>query len=168
MLIAATTGIGQYTAGQLLKFAGITAEGGITNENAAALADAIGTLQKNINAAKAGTAPVYAIITRTNTVKTILPFKPLQLTVGETVKEFASLNSAVAFAQSLTPVLLPEQEVLNKTVNAETEKLQKKILLLKEELAAEEPSVIIARRPCALLNGLPPKMPNSSALLPIP
>lgn len=137
-LIAATTGIGQYTAGQLLKFAGITAEGGITNENTAALADAIGTLQKNINAAKAGTAPVYAIITRTNTVKTILPFKPLQLTGGETVKEFASLNSAVAFAQSLTPVLLPEQEVLNKTVNAETEKLQKKILLLKEELAAAE------------------------------
>ena len=42
-LIAATTGIGQYTAGQLLKFAGITAEGGITNENTAALADAIGT-----------------------------------------------------------------------------------------------------------------------------
>ena len=137
-LIAATTGIGQYTAGQLLKFAGITAEGGITNENIAALADAIGTLQKNINAAKSGTAPVYAIITRTNTVKTILPFKPLQLTDGETVKEFASLNSAVAFAQSLTPVLLPEQEVLNKTVNTETEKLQKKILLLKEELAAAE------------------------------
>ena len=137
-LIAATTGIGQYTAGQLLKFAGITAESGITNENAAALADAIGTLQKNINAAKAGTAPVYALITRTNNVKTILPFKPLQLTGGETVKEFASLNSAVAFAQSLTPVLLPEQEVLNKTVNAETEKLQKKILLLKEELAAAE------------------------------
>lgn len=45
-LIAATTGIGQYTAGQLLKFAGITAESGITNENIAALADAIGTLQK--------------------------------------------------------------------------------------------------------------------------
>ena len=137
-LIAATTGIGQYTAGQLLKFAGITAEGGITNENAAALANAIGTLQKNINAAKSSTAPVYALITRTNTVKTILPFKPLQLTGGETVKEFASLNSAVAFAQSLTPVLLPEQEVLNKTVNTETEKLQKKILLLKEELAAAE------------------------------
>ena len=102
------------------------------------MADAICTLQKNINAAKAGTAPVYALITRTNTVKTILPFKPLQLTGGETVKEFASLNVAVAFAQSLTPVLLPEQEVLNKTVNAETEKLQKKILLLKEELAAAE------------------------------
>lgn len=62
----------------------------------------------------------------------------MQLTGGETVKEFASLNSAVAFAQSLTPVLLPEQEVLNKTVNTETEKLQKKILLLKEELAAAE------------------------------
>lgn len=51
-LIAATTGIGQYTAGQLLKFAGITAEGGFTSENIAVLADAIGTLQKNITAAK--------------------------------------------------------------------------------------------------------------------
>ena len=101
-LIAATTGIGQYTAGQLLKFAGITAEGGITNENTAALADAIGTLQQNINAAKSGTEPVYAIITRTNTVKTILPFKPLQLTGGETVKEFASLNSAVALDRKST------------------------------------------------------------------
>ena len=61
-LIASTTGIGQYTAGQLLKFAGITAEGGITNENAAALADAIGTLQKNINAAKAGTVPYAPLL----------------------------------------------------------------------------------------------------------
>lgn len=137
-LIAATTGIGQYTAAQLLKAAGISAESSITADNAPALAGAVAALQQNIAAVKAGTAPVYAVITRTNTVKTVLPFKPLQLTDGETIKEFTDLNNAIAFAQSLTPVLLPEQEVLTKTVAAETEKLNKKAVLLQEELAAAE------------------------------
>ncbi len=137
-LIAATTGIGQYTAAQLLKAAGINADTGITDDNAAELAGTIAALQKNVHAAKTGAAPVYAVITRTNNVKTVLPFKPLQLADGETAKEFANLNSAVAFAQSLTPVLLPEQELLAKTVSAETEKLNKKAGLLKDELAAAE------------------------------
>ena len=81
---------------------------------------------------------MYAIVTRTNNVKTVLPFKPVQFADGETVKEFANLNSAVDFAQSLAPVQLPEQEVLTKTVTAETEKLIKKAAVLREELAAAE------------------------------
>lgn len=137
-LIASTTGIGQYTATQILNFAGITAETGINSGNATALINAVGNLQKSVRTVKENLAPVYAVITRTNTVKTILPFKPLQLADGETIKEFAGLNSAVDFAQSLTPVLLPEQEILNKTVAAETEKLQKKAILLEKELAAAE------------------------------
>lgn len=137
-LIASTTGIGQYTAAQILNFAGITAETGINSGNAAALINAIVNLQKSVHTVKENLAPVYAVITRTNTVKTILPFKPLQLAEGETIKEFAGLNIAVDFAQSLTPVLLPEQEILNKTVAAETEKLQKKAILLEKELAAAE------------------------------
>lgn len=137
-LIVSTTGIGQYTATQILNFAGITAETGISSSNATALINAVGNLQKSVRTVKENLAPVYAVITRTNTVKTILPFKPLQLAEGETIKEFTGLNSAVDFAQSLTPVLLPEQEILNKTVAAETEKLQKKAILLEKELAAAE------------------------------
>lgn len=95
-------------------------------------------MQKNIKLVKNSNAPVYAIITRTNSVKTVLPFKPVQLGEGETAKEFNSLNSAVIFAQSLAPVQLPEQEILTKTVSSETEKLIKKAAVLKEELAAAE------------------------------
>ena len=137
-LIAATTGIGQYTASQLLKVAGLDAGSNINDSNAPQLASAIAALQQNISEAKAGNAPVYAVITRTNSVKTVLPFKPVQLAEGESVKEFASLNSAINFAQSLAPVLLPEQELLAKTVTAETEKLVKKAAVLREELAAAE------------------------------
>ena len=133
-LIAATTGIGQYTAAQLLKAAGIE----IDDNNAAQLANAIAALQQKVSEVKAGAAPVYAVVTRTNNVKTVLPFKPVQLVESETVKEFANLNSAVDFAQSLAPVQLPEQEVLTKTVTAETEKLIKKATVLREELAAAE------------------------------
>ena len=137
-LIAATTGIGQYTAAQLLKIAGLDAGIDINDSNAPQLASAIAALQQNISKAKTGNAPVYAVITRTNSVKTVLPFKPVQLAEGESVKEFASLNSAINFAQSLAPVLLPEQELLAKTVTAETEKLVKKAAVLREELAAAE------------------------------
>ena len=137
-LIAATTGIGQYTAAQLLKIVGLDAGSSINDSNAPQLASAIAALQQNISAAKAGNAPVYAVITRTNSVKTVLPFKPVQLAEGESVKEFANLNSAINFAQSLAPVLLPEQELLAKTVTAETEKLVKKAAVLREELAAAE------------------------------
>ena len=137
-LIAATTGIGQYTAAQLLKIADLDAGSSINDSNAPQLASAIAALQQNISEAKAGSAPVYAVITRTNSVKTVLPFKPVQLAEGESVKEFASLNNAINFAQSLAPVLLPEQELLAKTVTAETEKLVKKAAVLREELAAAE------------------------------
>ncbi len=137
-LIAATTGIGQYTAAQLLKAAGIDTNNKIDDGNTAQLANAIAALQQNVSEVKAGIAPVYAVVTRTNNVKTVLPFKLVQLTDGETVKEFANLNSAVEFAQSLAPVQLPEQEVLTKTVTAETEKLIKKAAVLREELAAAE------------------------------
>ena len=137
-LIGATTGIGQYTAAQLLKAADIDTNGKIDDNTAAQLTAAIAALQQNVSEVKAGSAPVYAIVTRTNNVKTVLPFKPLQFAEGETVKEFANLNSAVDFAQSLAPVQLPEQEVLTKTVTAETEKLIKKATVLREELAAAE------------------------------
>ena len=137
-LIAATTGIGQYTAAQLLKIADLDAGSSINDSNAPQLASAIAALQQNISEAKAGSTPVYAVITRTNSVKTVLPFKPVQLTEGESVKKFASLNNAINFAQSLAPVLLPEQELLAKTVTAETEKLIKKAAVLREELAAAE------------------------------
>ena len=137
-LIAAATGIGQYTANQLLKMAELTGSENLAEENISGLAGAIAAMQQNVNSVKAGSAPVYAIITRTSNVKTILPFKPVLLAEGETVKEFGDLNTAINYAQSLAPVQLPEQEILTKTVNAETEKLIKKAVVLKEELAAAE------------------------------
>lgn len=137
-LIAATTGIGQYTANQLLKMAGLTGSEKLTEDYTSFLAGAIAAMQQNVSSVKAGSTPVYAIVTRTNSVKTILPFKPVLLADGETVKEFDNLNGAINYAQSLAPVQLPEQEILTKTISAETEKLIKKAAVLQEELAAAE------------------------------
>ena len=74
-LIAATTGIGKITASELLAAAGIDSNTtALTAEEEQRLANAIYSLQQSAN--QQTSAPVYAVISRTNQVKTILPFAP--------------------------------------------------------------------------------------------
>ena len=62
--------------------------------------------------------PVYALVSRTNQVKTILPMAPQNLEQGMQVKEFANINEAICFAMSLKPIQLPQHEQLQKIVTA--------------------------------------------------
>lgn len=133
--ISATTGIGKSTAQQLLAAADILPqEVHLDNASCRALADVLTQLQQTLNAADAA-QPVYALIGRTNQVKTILVLPPLALEHGMQVRRFDDINSAICYAVSLQPIQLPQHEQLQKIVSSETAKLQKKLLALQKDLA---------------------------------
>ena len=98
------------------------------------LAQVIGKLQADMQL-QAAKHPVYALISRTNQVKTLLVLPPQNVQEGMQVKEFADINSALNFAVSLKPIQLPRHEQLQKLVNSETAKLKKKLQALQEDLA---------------------------------
>ncbi len=135
-LIATTTGIGKMTCTQLLAAADILPQT-VRPEQAElrALADVIAKLQQTLSQAQ---PPVYTVIGRTNQVKTILPLRPLALDEGCTLKEFADINSAINYAVSLQPIQLPRHEQLQRLVNSESAKLNKKLHALHEDLLHAE------------------------------
>ena len=145
--ISATTGVGKMTTLELLAAADILPQE-VRLETCAcqSLAQVIGKLQTDLQAqvigklqtdlqAQAAKHPVYALISRTNQVKTLLVLPPQNVQEGMQVKEFADINSALNFAVSLKPIQLPRHEQLQKLVNSETAKLKKKLQALQEDLA---------------------------------
>lgn len=136
--IGATTGIGKATAQELLQAADIVPqEVRLDNASCAALADVIAKLQSRLNAAEQE-QPVYALISRTNQVKTILTLPPQLLEQGMHAREFANINSAINFAMSLKPIQLPQHEQLQKLVTGEIAKHKKKLAALEQDLAHAE------------------------------
>lgn len=132
-LIAVTTGIGKTTAAELFAAAGIDSSAETLNaDEEKRLADAVTSLQQTVRQQPA--APVYAVISRTNQVKTILPFEPQVLETGCSAKQFLDINSALNYAVTLTPIQLPEQETLQKLVAAESQRLEKKLPVLEKDL----------------------------------
>ena len=136
--IGATTGIGKATAQELLQAADIVPqEVRLDNASCATLADVIAKLQSRLNAAEQE-QPVYALISRTNQVKTILTLPPQLPEQGMHVREFANINSAINFAMSLKPIQLPQHEQLQKLVTSEIAKHKKKLAALEQDLAHAE------------------------------
>ena len=136
--ISSTTGIGKATAQELLQAADIVPqEIHLDNASCAALSTVIENLQAKLNN-KTQKHPVYALISRTNQVKTILTLPPQLQEAGMQVREFADINSAINFAMSLKPIQLPQHEQLQKLVASETAKLQKKLKALQTDLAHAE------------------------------
>lgn len=133
--ISATTGVGKMTTLELLAAADILPQE-VRLETCAcqSLAQVIGKLQADMQL-QAAKHPVYALISRTNQVKTLLVLPPQNVQEGMQVKEFADINSALNFAVSLKPIQLPRHEQLQKLVNSETAKLKKKLQALQEDLA---------------------------------
>ena len=132
-LIAVTTGIGKTTAAELFAAAGIDSSAEtLTADEKKRLADAVTSLQQTVGQQPA--APVYAVISRTNQVKTILPFEPQVLETGCSAKQLADINSALNYAVTMTPIQLPEQETLQKLVAAESQRLEKKLPVLEKDL----------------------------------
>ena len=133
--ISATTGVGKMTTMELLTAADILPqEVRLETSACQSLAQVIGKLQTDLQA-QAAKHPVYALINRTNQVKTLLVLPPQNVQDGMQVKKFADINSALNYAVSLKPIQLPRHEQLQKLVNSETAKLKKKLQALQEDLA---------------------------------
>lgn len=137
-LISATTGIGKVTALELLTAADILPQE-VRLENAACLSltKVIYDLQKHLNDTTT-LHPVYALLSRTNQIKTILTLPPQNLEADMQVRKFNNINAAVNFAVNLRPTQLPQHEQLQKTVSSETAKLQRKLQALNQDLLCAE------------------------------
>ncbi|MDO4177977.1 MAG: NFACT family protein [Phascolarctobacterium sp.] len=131
-LMSATTGIGKVTTSELMKIANIPESAAkLDDADANILREVISGLQDKI---KNAPYPVYAVIGRTNQVKTILTLEPQVLDAGARVQSFDSVNDAICFAQGLVPIELPEHEILKKLVANETIRLKKKLKALAKDL----------------------------------
>ena len=135
--VSATTGVGKATATELLAAADILPQT-VRLEPAEehALTQCITELQRRLNGE--ALQPVYALVGRTNQVKTILALPPLVNNSELSVREFGDINSAINFAMSLAPIQLPQHEQLQKLVTAETAKLSRKLNALQEDLLHAE------------------------------
>lgn len=135
--VSATTGVGKATAGELLAAADILPQTvRLEPAEASALAQRIAELQQRLRVEAA--VPVYALVSPTNQVKTILALPPTELASGLSVRQFSDINSAINFAVSLTPIQLPQHEQLQKLVSAESAKLTRKLQALREDLLHAE------------------------------
>ena len=135
--VSATTGMGKATAAQLLAAADILPQTvRLEPAEAKALAASISELQQRLQGQ--GQQPVYALISRTNQVKTILPLAPKVLEQGLRVQEFSDINTAINYAMSLAPIQLPQHEQLQKLVTSELAKASKKLAALQEDLLHAE------------------------------
>ena len=135
--VSATTGVGKATATELLAAADILPQT-VRLEPAEehALTQCITELQHRLNGE--ALQPVYALVGRTNQVKTILALPPLVNNSELSVREFGDINSAINFAMSLAPIQLPQHEQLQKLVTAEAAKLSRKLDALQEDLLHAE------------------------------
>ena len=135
--VSATTGVGKATATQLVAAADILPQTvRLEPAEAQALERVLSKLQQSLQSTSA--KPVYALISRTNQVKTILALKPQSVEPGMSVQEFSDINSAINYAVSLKPIQLPQHELLQKLVAAEILKLKKKLAALGEDLLHAE------------------------------
>ena len=135
--VSATTGVGKATATELLAAADILPQT-VRLEPAEehALTQCITELQQRLNGE--ALQPVYALVGRTNQVKTILALPPLVNNSELSVREFGDINSAINFAMSLAPIQLPQHEQLQKLVTAEAAKLSRKLNALQEDFLHAE------------------------------
>ena len=135
--VSATTGVGKATATELLAAADILPQT-VRLEPAEehALTQCITELQQRLNGE--ALQPVYALVGRTNQVKTILTLPPLVNNSELSVREFGDINSAINFAMSLAPIQLPQHEQLQRLVTAEAAKLSRKLDALQEDLLHAE------------------------------
>ena len=135
--VSATTGVGRATATELLAAADILPQT-VRLEPAEehALTQCITELQRRLNGE--ALQPVYALVGRTNQVKTIRSLPPLVATSELSMREFGDINSAINFAMSLAPIQLPQHEQLQKLVTAEAAKLSRKLNALQEDLLHAE------------------------------
>ncbi|MCH4158323.1 MAG: NFACT family protein [Acidaminococcaceae bacterium] len=130
--ITTTTGIGKASAEQIFYQAGIPAKATfLTPSDRHNLQTAVAKLQKDC---AAGTT-FSVLISAQNRCQTIFPYPAVFIPKGSQIQTFTKLNDALLFAVQLEPIQLPEHDLLQKTVTAEIQKLQKKLQALQSDLA---------------------------------
>lgn len=128
-------GIGKSTAQELLLAADLLPNmQQLSPENEQSLIEQIHLLRQRI----ADKGSVYALVGRTNQVKTILTLPPKALEEGMNVKEFANINDAINFSVGLRPIQLPQHELFQKAVTNEIARLKKKLEVLDKDLLAAD------------------------------
>ncbi len=134
--IGSTLGIGKSTALELLLAADIVPT--LTHlgpEDEEDLAKQIALLQQRVQST---CCPVYALVGRTNQVKTILTLAPKSVETGMRVEKFDNINEAIDYSMSLRPIQLPQHEQLGRLVTGELQRLKKKLQALAKDLAAAQ------------------------------
>ena len=134
-LVKTTTGIGKASALQLLAAANIPLSATyLTPMDRNRLASVIADLQKKLTG-KNTVQSFTAVVTKSNQCQTIFPF-PITYVPEDCHSEiFPDINEAICYAARLQPAKLPDQEVLQKAVQSELRKTEKKILVLQQDLS---------------------------------
>ena len=134
-LVKATTGIGKASALQLLSAANIPLSATyLTPMDRNRLASVIADLQKDLTG-KIAVQSFTAIVTQSNQCQTIFPFPIAYIPEDCHSENFPSINEALCYATRLQPSKLPEQEVLQKAIQSELRKTDKKISVLQQDLS---------------------------------
>ena len=134
-LVKATTGIGKASALQLLSAANIPLSATyLTPMDRNRLISVITDLQKKLTE-KNITQPFTAIVTKRNQCQTIFPYEIAYVPEDCHSEFFPNINEALCYAARLQPAKLPEQEVLQKAIQSELRKTDKKISVLQQDLS---------------------------------
>lgn len=141
-LITETTGIGKFTAAELLQRSNISLDTTtITAAERDILIAQLSLMQNSIKEHTVEALPVYGIITKQNRMATVVLSKPLHLDNTKfTIKEFADLNTALNCAAKLVPIQTSDRDILQKTVTSAIARTEKKLAMLEKDLTTAEGS----------------------------
>ncbi|MHC1718711.1 MAG: NFACT family protein [Acidaminococcaceae bacterium] len=139
-IISTTTGIGKFTASEILFRSDInldTIDFPVEKKNR--FIQELTVMQNNIKAHIVKKLPVYGILTQTNRMNTIVLTQPLHLDQTKfLIKEFPDLNAAINFAAKLVPIQSPEKDILDKAIFGALVRTEKKIIALETDLKTAE------------------------------
>ena len=141
-LITETTGIGKFTAAELLQRCNISLDTTtITTAERDIFIAQLSLMQNSIKEHTVETLPVYGIITKQNRMSTVVLSKPLHLDNTKfTIREFADLNTAINCAAKLVPIQTSDRDILQKTVASAIVRTEKKLAMLEKDLITAEGS----------------------------
>ena len=135
-IIQTAIGIGPTTAKEIVWRAGLPSDitiDSLDNADIIALAEATESITTQLKTEK---STPTVIVTTDNQLTGIASFKLEHLAQKHTIHNFSTMSEAVEFTDSLTgKKQLPEQTILSKLVTDESNRLQRKKLILTEELA---------------------------------
>ena len=137
-LVNVTTGIGKASALQLLAAAKIPLNATyFTPMDRTRLVSVITDLQKAVTA-NPGVQIFTAMVGKNNQCQTVFPFPPAYIPEDCRPETFPNGNESLCYAARLQPAKLPDRELLQKAVQSELRKTEKKISALQQDLSLSD------------------------------